>query len=221
MNIHRSNYKDKGFSLPEVMIGAAIFLVLVFYLVDSITQNMSARSTIDDKAKFIQTEELFRSYTFLTLAEAVEADPSRFCRNPEPFLKGVFGKSTGDMRVLRLERRISGIPPAMQKRCLNQTSRDPVDRGIYLCFEIRPSSQSPKNSFLKTNSAYAEVFYELWDPLLDKNISCLEFQERSHPVRGAKMLYTIYWQNRTEQSGNNSKFFRHAGTMYAPTTRVR
>jgi hypothetical protein len=201
---------EAGFSLLEILVSVAHLGIIAWQVSDSLTMNMEARRRIEQQRQFLEVEAAVRGGVFRTLSKYMEAGPN--CNNAAALAHAFDAQPFGGVSFNVLTKPSASLPPAMSKRCPDQTYRGKIAQGIYTCLQLDGDGKGA--SFLAKNDAYAEVFYGLWNVKADAAVQCTDFNDVKTPLRGAKLFYTIYWKAKKGLGAKESRFSSYSGVMY-------
>lgn len=229
---HTTNTADpsSGFSLLEVMISVAILVVVVGLAAGALKNNMQARSITKSKTEISRIEQSFRTFAFRAVSEWAESRTPAACLQPASSLLQTINQSAVIARgaIYTLNRGQDPLmPEAMRSRCRH--SHASANRGVYLCFDIKPSPSAHDDDFLKRNRVFAEVNYGFWDASLETAVRCSSFMSTPEAVRGGQMYYNIAWvplqnsKNASIPSGvqvdkhDGKSLYSFSGFLYSPS----
>lgn len=161
-------------------------------VVDSIIGDISLR--ISDKAKGLNSACSSKSFNDLFASIQIGPDSSDVMR------------STGEFRKTNLKsgaRKYNYIKDAVE-RCRKSNRKVPTNfnsssqNSLYVCFQRKTNSDSQGDSFLDVRYSLVEVRIEMVDVNTGNPVSCNTY--RSGPPSGAKVYYSIYWENKYKDS---------------------
>jgi hypothetical protein len=214
--------REAGLSVLEILVAVAVLMVVAFQLSDGLSTNVEARGKIERQQQFLSIDTALRGGVFKVVGDLLEG-PFDCSRPRKAFTRAWSRQPLRGVRFRLLPAKgldARRLPPAMVRRCTDPTWAARVSEGLYFCLELQPGASGEAKGFLTKYDAFAEVFFGLWDAERDAATTCSLFDDARTPVRGARMLYTLYWRPKAPGArAKDPSFSVHTGEFYGQTKR--
>ncbi|SMF12655.1 type II secretion system protein [Pseudobacteriovorax antillogorgiicola] len=216
------NSHEAGFTLLQVIVMVSLLAVVATMVFRASVQSNQAKKIIRAGQNYEDINQLFIN----ELAAVLKNPAGTQCFAPNDFSKPLSaGLSASEMKhtknieagvskdVKAAMSRSSSIGKALD-RCKDRVrtitnGSSATDNKLHFCLKFDQVATAPRNSFLNSEHAFAEVAIHLKDFHSDSDLSCADY--KTSTAAGAQIFYSLFW---TTEVGGKLRYKRKNGVFH-------